>query len=178
MIKDKNNYLELYSSKINLLVQQHDVNFEKFCKKLKSFRNKKIIICGNGGSSSIASHFATDISKFLEKKCITFSDHNLITCFANDYGYENWTTEALKLYSNPGDLIILISSSGKSKNIVNAANFVKRNKNTLITFSGFKKNNSLNKLGDINFWVDSTSYNHIEMTHHILLVAAIDRLAV
>ena len=178
MIKKKTTYLDSYSSKIDSLLKQQNSKFELLCKKIKSIsKRNKIIICGNGGSSSIASHVATDISKVLKITAMTFADDNLITCYANDYGYENWTVEALKTFSNPKDLIILISSSGQSRNIVNAANYAKKNKLSLITLSGFKENNPLNKIGDIKNWVNSSSYNHVEMTHHLLLVAAIDRLS-
>tara|TARA_B110000858_G_C17686011_1_gene418951 strand:- start:274 stop:828 length:555 start_codon:yes stop_codon:yes gene_type:complete len=179
MIKKKENYLDSYSSTLNYLVKKQNSNFDILCKKINTLsKTSRIIICGNGGSSSIASHVAVDISKVLGRTAITFADDNLITCYANDYGYANWTSEALKVYSNPNDLVILISSSGKSQNLINAAKYVKKNKIKLITLTGFNKNNPLSKLGDLNIWVDSESYNLVEMTHHILLVAAIDRLSI
>ena len=137
-------------------------------------KNKKIYIVGNGGSSSIASHVSVDFTKVARVKSSTFNNSNLITCFANDYKYEQWVTEAIKAYSDKDDLIILISSSGTSKNIVNAAHYCKDNNIKLITFSGFKKNNPLKKLGNINFHVNSKNYNFIEMTHHIILVSIVD----
>tara|TARA_A100001035_G_C27621733_1_gene425758 strand:+ start:135 stop:674 length:540 start_codon:yes stop_codon:yes gene_type:complete len=171
------NFLNKYSSQILSLTDTQSENFIKVCKMIKKINKKgKIIVCGNGGSSSIASHVAVDISKILRIKAITFADDNLITCFANDYGYDKWTSEALKIYSNTNDLVILISSSGSSKNIVNAAKFAKKQGNPLITLSGFKENNPLKKIGDVNVWVNSNSYNHIEMAHHIFLVAVIDCL--
>ncbi len=171
------NFLNKYSSQILSLTDTQSENFIKVCKMIKKINKKgKIIVCGNGGSSSIASHVAVDISKILRIKAITFADDNLITCFANDYGYDKWTSEALKIYSNINDLVILISSSGSSKNIVNAAKFAKKQGNPLITLSGFKENNPLKKIGDVNVWVNSNSYNHIEMAHHIFLVAVIDCL--
>lgn len=72
----------------------------------------------------------------------------------------------------------MISSSGKSKNIINAANFCKNNKIKIITLSGFSKNNPLSKIGDINFWCNSYSYNKVEMTHHIWLLMIVDYLSV
>ena len=170
-------FLNKYSSQIMSLIETQNGNFIKVCNLIKKIkRNGKIIVCGNGGSSSIASHVAVDISKILRIKAMTFADDNLITCFANDYGYDKWTLEALKIYSNVNDLVILISSSGSSKNIVNAAKFAKKRGNPLITLSGFKDNNPLKKIGDVNIWVNSNSYNHIEMAHHIFLVAVIDCL--
>ena len=140
------------------------------CKK----NNGKIYIVGIGGSSSIASHVSVDFAKVANVPSETFNNANLITCFANDYKYENWVTEAIKAYCDRKDLIILISSSGTSKNIVNAAKYCKKNKINLITLSGFNKNNPLSKLGSINFYINSTNYNFIEMSHHIILVSIVD----
>ena len=129
---------------------------------------------GNGGSSSIASHVSLDFTKIANVTSTNFNNSNLITCFANDYGHDNWVKEAIKAYAIPGDLIILISSSGVSKNIVNAAKYCKKNSVNLITFSGFKKNNPLSKLGKVNFYINSKIYNFVEMAHHIILVYLVD----
>ena len=98
---------------------------------------------------------------------------NFLTCFSNDYGYENWVEEALETYADKDDLLILISSSGESLNILKGAKQAKEMGLPIVTLSGFSENN-LRKYGDINFWVDSNSYNIIEMTHHIWLVAVVD----
>lgn len=136
--------------------------------------NKKIILVGNGGSAAMASHVAVDFSKAAGIRAINFNEADLITCLANDYGFENWITNALELYADPGDLIILISSSGKSPNIVNAAQKAKSMGLPLITISGFLPDNPLRKIGDLNLWVESSEYNIVEMTHHIWLVAIVD----
>ena len=139
-----------------------------------SKENKKVIIIGNGGSSAIASHVSVDFTKAAKVRAINFNESDLITCFGNDYGYENWLTEALKAYADEGDLLILISSSGKSPNILNAAKFAIQNKIKLITLTGFDSSNPISKLGNINYWVDSNSYNIVEMTHHIWLLSFVD----
>ncbi len=144
----------------------------------KTIKNKgKIYIVGNGGSSSIASHVSVDFSKVARVKSSTFNNSNLITCFANDYGYDKWVVEAIKAYLNKNDMVILISSSGTSNNIVNAAKYCKKNSINLITFSGFNENNPLKKLGKVNFHVKSKQYNFIEMSHHIILVYLVDFFA-
>ena len=163
---------------INLIVNQLKnknkiFNFIKLCKQIKK-NKKKIVIVGNGGSAAIASHFSVDMTKVGGIRCINFNESDLLTCFSNDYGYENWVVNALKFYADRGDMVILISSSGKSKNIVNAAKYSKNNGLKLITFSGFSKNNSINKLGHINFHVQSKNYNHIENIHQFLLLTAVD----
>ena len=116
-------------------------------------------------------------AKSANVKSSTFNNANFITCFANDYGYENWVKEAIKTYCDVNDLLILISSSGTSKNIVNAATYCKENNIDFITLSGFSKNNELSKLGNINFFVNSEEYNYIEMTHHIILLSIVDVFA-
>lgn len=171
-------FLNNYSDEVSALLKSQSIIFKKVASLIKkNSKRNKIIICGNGGSSSIASHVATDITKILNKKTLTFADDNLITCYANDYGYENWTLELVKIYLEPKDLVILISSSGMSQNIVNAAKYIKTKKNILITLTGFNKKNKLKKYGNVNVWVDSKKYNIIEMVHHIFLVAIIDSLS-
>lgn len=135
---------------------------------------KKVIIAGNGGSAAIASHCAVDFTKAAGVRCVNFNEADLITCFANDYGYEHWLERALKFYADDGDLIILISSSGKSPNIIKAAEFARRKGLDLVTFSGFSGDNPLRSLGQLNLWVDSRAYNIIEMTHQIWLLAVCD----
>ena len=137
---------------------------------------KKIILVGNGGSAAMASHVAVDFVKAASIRAINFNEADLITCFANDYGYENWVEKALEAYADSGDLAILISSSGKSQNILNAAEKANEMGLSVITVSGFLTDNPLRKLGDLNLWVDSTEYNIVEMTDHVWLVAIIDYL--
>ena len=137
---------------------------------------KKIILVGNGGSAAMASHVAVDFTKAAGIRAINFNEADLITCFANDYGYEHWVAKALDAYADLGDLVILISSSGKSPNIVKGAEKAKNMGVSVITVSGFLSDNPLRKLGDLNLWVNSSEYNIVEMTHHVWLVAVIDYL--
>ena len=169
-----------YADSISELLKNVDTNLINASVNLiaNTKKNKnKIYIVGNGGSSSIASHVSVDFTKVAKINCSTFNNANLITCFANDYKYENWVVEAIKAYSLEQDLFILISSSGTSKNIVNAAQYCKQKKMNLITLSGFKKNNPLSQSGNINFHVESEEYNFIEMTHHIILLSIVDIFA-
>ena len=169
-----------YAGSISELLKNVDTNLINASVNLiaNTKKNKnKIYIVGNGGSSSIASHVSVDFAKVAKVNCSTFNNANLITCFANDYKYENWVVEAIKAYSLKQDLFILISSSGTSKNIVNAAQYCKQKKMNLITLSGFKKNNPLSQRGNINFHVESEEYNFIEMTHHIILLSIVDIFA-
>jgi D-sedoheptulose 7-phosphate isomerase len=175
-----NKFFKNYSKSIYDLLNDVDTTKIDEAVELIQKTNKSgsvVYIVGNGGSSSIASHVSVDFTKVAKIKSSTFNNSNLITCFANDYDYENWVKEAINIYCNKGDLIILISSSGTSKNIVNAANYCKTNNVNLITLSGFDKNNVLTQLGNVNFHVDSEEYNFIEMVHNIILVSIVDIFA-
>ena len=177
---DYSKYFKNYTKSINEILDNVDSNLiEKSVKIINKIikQNKRIFIIGNGGSASIASHVSVDFAKVARVRSSTFNNSNLITCFANDYKYENWVAEAIKAYCDNKDLIILISSSGISKNIVNAAKYCHKNKMNLITLSGFNKNNPLSKLGLVNFYINSKNYNFIEMSHHIILLSIVDIFA-
>lgn len=143
------------------------------CKK----KNKKVLIFGNGGSASIASHFSIDLTNVAKVRCQSFSDPSLITCLSNDHGYENWIKKTIEHYADNGDVLILISSSGMSKNIIKAASQTSKKFDFISTFSGFSSNNSLKKMGDLSFWVNSKVYNLIENTHQIWLLSIVDSIA-
>jgi D-sedoheptulose 7-phosphate isomerase len=167
-------FIKQYMDSIN-----NDIDIDLLLKSadlIKEAKNKggKIILAGNGGSAAMASHVAVDFTKNASIRSINFNEADLITCFANDYGYERWLEQALKFYADKNDLVFLISSSGNSMNMVNAANYCKKVNLNVITLTGFSKNNKLNALGKINFWVNSTEYNIVEMTHHIILLLLVD----
>ena len=136
----------------------------------------KVIIAGNGGSAAIASHASVDLTKNAQVRSINFNESDLITCFSNDFGYERWLEKSLEYYADPGDCVILISSSGNSINILNAAKKAKEMGLSVITFSGFSPSNPLRNEGDLNFYIDSKEYNIVEMSHHIWLLAFVDRI--
>ena len=174
-------YLQNYFAKIQKI--GNTLDFQAFEKTLELIKNTslnggKLIFVGNGGSAAIASHMAVDFTKACGIRAVNFNEADLLTCFSNDYGYENWVVEALSAYADDNDLVFLISSSGSSPNIVNAANYCIKNELKLICLSGFKSSNPLAKLGDVNVWVDSTYYNFVEMVHHIWLVALVDKISV
>lgn len=149
------------------------IQLKNLLTKVKA-EGKKAIFAGNGGSAAIASHCAVDFTKCARTRCVNFNEADLITCFANDYGYERWLEKALEFYADTGDAVILISSSGKSLNMVNAARYARNTGLTLVTFTGFSEKNPLKELGQLNFWVDSRAYNIVEMTHQIWLLAVCD----
>ena len=135
---------------------------------------RKLIFAGNGASASIANHASLDFTKQAKVKSVNFNESALITAFSNDFGYENWIQKAIEHYGQEGDTLILISSSGQSKNVINAANYALKNSINVITFTGFDSNNPLFMSGEINFWLDSRSYNIIEGVHQIWLMSICD----
>ena len=158
-----------------------DVNFDELDSAANVLRQvqlsgNKVILVGNGGSAAMASHVAVDLTKSAGVRAINFNEPDLITCFANDFGYDDWLAKALQFYGDQGDSIILISSSGNSMNMVNAAKRARELGIIIVTFTGFKSSNKLKKEGYLNFWVDSKAYNIIEMTHHIWILAVVDSI--
>jgi len=139
-------------------------------------KNKnKILIFGNGGSAAISSHFSVDLTKNAGLRCINCNEADLITCFANDYGFDRWVEKAIGFYGDEGDLLVVISSSGSSKNMLNGVRAARTGKfKAVITLSGFDTDNPLRQLGDINLWVDSRAYNFVENIHQIWLLAIVD----
>jgi len=131
-----------------------------------------IIIIGNGGSNSIASHISQDYTKQLGKRAFSFSDPSRLTCYINDYGMDNAYKQFLSEFVDNKTLVILISSSGNSKNIVNCARWCIQNNVEMITLSGFDINNKLKTLTQDNFlhfWVNSKDYGVVECIHQIIL---------
>lgn len=149
------------------------IAFKELCEKIRD-SGRKMMFGGNGASSSISSHGAVDFTKQAGVRSITFNDSNLITCFANDFGYERWLAKAVEYYGDKGDVVVLISVSGTSENVVEAAKYAKENGNPLVTFTGRTSDNSLKQLGDINFFVDSKSYNIVEGIHMMWLTTVVD----
>ena len=142
-----------------------------------SRKNKKVIICGNGGSSATASHATIDLTKNAKIRAINFNEYDLITCFSNDFGYEKWVQKSLEYYADKNDLLILISCSGNSKNLVNANKKAISMGLRTATLTGCNKSNKLNKFkNEVNIWINSKSYNYIEIIHHIILLMIADSI--
>ena len=175
-----NKYISEYLTQFTLLVNQIDIKkillLSSYFKEIKK-KNSKIIIVGNGGSASIANHVTTDLSKVCRIRAINFNEGNFLTCLSNDYSYENWVVEALKIHAEKKDLIVLISSGGNSPNIINAAKYCRKNNYKLVTLNGFdNKNPILKKYGILNFSINSINYNHIENIHQLILLTSLDYL--
>ena len=138
--------------------------------------SNRIFFIGNGGSNSICSHMMEDFMKIARKQTFSFSDPALITCFSNDYGYDNAMKEWLKVMWSENDILVAISSSGNSSNINNAVDYVKTRNGQVITLSGFGKENNLSHKGNVNFYLPVSSYGIVECYHQIILHVILDSI--
>ena len=148
-----------------------------FCDQLIEMRDsgRSLYLVGNGGSAGVAGHAATDFFNVAKIRAITLHESSLLTCMANDFGYENAFARMLGQMVKPGDVVITISSSGKSMNIRNAAMQATQNGGLVVTLSGFAEDNPLRSMGEINFWLDSCSYGLVEIGHQFILHNISDR---
>jgi len=144
---------------------------------LAEARNKgaSVYIIGNGGSAAVASHAVIDLVNVAKIRAFTLHEPAVLTCIVNDYGYENAYSKLLAHMARPGDVLIAISSSGRSINIRNAAEQVTGNGGNVITLSGFAHDNPLRTLGNINIWLDSSDYGLVEVGHQFTLHNLSDR---
>ena len=128
-------------------------------------KNGIVRFIGNGGSAAIAIHQATDFIRTCKIAAHAPLDISLLTCMGNDVGYENVFAEPLRVLGKGEDVLIAISSSGQSENILNGVRVMREKGAAVITLSGFKEDNPLRRLGDINFYVPSESYRIVESAH-------------
>ncbi len=133
-----------------------------------------VFVIGNGGSAGIASHFAIDLLNALKIPAQTLYDSNVMTCISNDFGYEQVFSRPLDLLLRPNDLLVCISSSGNSQNILNGTAIAKSRNIPIITLSGFEPHNPLRAQGDLNFYLPIIDYGLVEMGHFFLLHTIID----
>lgn len=170
------NYFDLYKTIVastdanNSLVAFHDLAVQT------RQAGRKLMFAGNGASASISSHGAVDFTKQGRVRAVDFNEPNLITCFSNDFGYENFMAKAVEFYADPGDVLVLISVSGRSPNAVAAATYARNHGLKVVSFTGSAADNPLRSLSDIDFWVDSRAYNVVECVHMIWLTTVVDML--
>lgn len=137
---------------------------------------RKIIFIGNGGSAAISSHMAVDFWKNGGIKALSFNDGPQLTCIGNDYGYKHVFEKPIEMFADAGDVLIAISSSGKSENILLGVRAARAKGCKIITLSGFDENNPLSTLGEYNFYVQSKSYGPVEVIHHSICHCIIDTI--
>lgn len=137
-------------------------------------QGKKVLFVGNGGSAAIASHEAIDFLKNGKMRALCFNEAAMLTCLGNDYGYDHVFEKPIEMFGDPGDVLVAISSSGMSQNILLAVEKAKEIGFDVITFSGFDENNTLRKTGDYNVYVPAHSYGYVEVAHQTILHMILD----
>ena len=139
-------------------------------------RNASIFLIGNGASASMASHFSADITKNCGIRASVFTDCSLITALGNDEGFENAFAVAIGRYGREGDLMVAISSSGNSPNVLRACDECRRIGVSIVTLSGKQPDNNLRRRGDLNFYIPGRNYSLAESAHGVIMHHWIDRL--
>jgi D-sedoheptulose 7-phosphate isomerase len=130
---------------------------------------RKVMVVGNGGSATLSSHLQTDLCSGLGVRALVFTEPAMLTAQANDHGYDQAFANQVDLWADPGDLLVAISSSGRSPNILHACARARARRTRILTFSGFRADNPLRALGDLNFHLASCEYGPVESGHGVLL---------
>jgi D-sedoheptulose 7-phosphate isomerase len=153
-----------------------DAAFARVCELCHDAHDggNKIMFIGNGGSMGIATHMAIDFSKAGGMRAMAFGDGAVLTCLGNDFGYEHVFARQIEWQGRAGDVLIAISSSGKSPNILNGVQAARAQGANVVTFSGFGDDNPLRQAGDVNFYVRATEYGFVEVAHQAILHAILD----
>lgn len=136
----------------------------------------QVFFVGNGGSAAIASHMTADFMKNGGMKTYSLYDNAVMTCMSNDYGYENIFSRPLAFLAKQGDLLVAISSSGNSPNIIRAIDTVTEKNGVVVTFTGFRPDNKAKQRGDINVYVPCEKYGMVESIHTIILQQVVDTI--
>lgn len=136
----------------------------------------QVVLIGNGGSAAITSHVMTDFIRSLGIPAVTLTDESLLTCMSNDYGYGAVYEKSIEVSGREGDVLIAISSSGRSENILRGVSAARKNRMGVVTLSGFEPENPLRGKGDVNFYVPSSRYGHVEIVHLSICHHLVDHL--
>ncbi len=156
-----------------------DQAFELWCDSTEDVRlaERVIYLMGNGASASMASHFAADLAKNADLHTQVFTDISLITAVANDMSYEMVFLAPLRRRLKPGDMVVAISSSGNSPNVIKAAEFAVSREATLVTLTAMLPTNALRQLGTLNFWLPANTYGMAETGHAAILHYWMDQMS-
>lgn len=136
----------------------------------------QLFFIGNGGSSAIASHMTADFMKNGGMNTYSLYDNAVTTCMGNDYGYEYIFSRPIEFLAREGDLLVAISSSGSSQNIMNAIETAHKKGAEIITFTGFEQDNKVKRTGDLNVYVPCKKYGIVESIHNLILQQIVDMI--
>lgn len=156
----------------------YNTGIDKVVEMFMQCRRKRqgVFFCGNGGSAGIAQHMTADYMKNGGIQTYSLYEQTTLTCISNDFTYESVFSRQLELMGHRGDMLIAISSSGESKNILNAIQMMRTFEGKVITLTGFQENNRIRSKGDINIYVQKDRYGMVESIHNLLLQQIIDSI--
>ncbi|EFL50880.1 putative phosphoheptose isomerase [Solidesulfovibrio fructosivorans JJ]] len=190
MQADKTSFLATYGAYVERLYRtlnalvvtakdrtlDQDEGFRRWCAMCYDIRltGKTIYFVGNGASAAMASHMAADFSKNCACRAMAFNDIALMTAISNDINYTECFSVPLMRFANSGDMLVTVSSSGNSPNVISAINAAKNLDLVIVTVSGMSEENLSRKLGDLNFWIPADSYGQAEAGHQALLHCWLD----
>ena len=144
--------------------------YEKFSESFH--KHSRIIILGNGGSSSVASHISQDYMKFHGKKVSILSDPSMITMLTNDFGYDWAYQKFLEYFVESDTLVIIMSSGGESQNMINCLQWCEKEKVAYGVLTGFNPENKIRSMAEHalwNYYINSDDYGVVECVHQIFL---------
>lgn len=141
-----------------------------------ALRRGEVFVLGNGGSAAIAAHVANDLTNVSGVHADALQNIAELTCHANDYGYDQAYARLLSHKMHANDLLLVISSSGKSRNLLHAVETARQKGAHVLTFTGFSPDNPLRQSGDLNLWLDCADYGIVEVGHQLLLHYLSDKL--
>ena len=169
--QDIDKYLKDIRCAINLGLYNFDL--EALLERLEKCRidGGQVVFIGNGGSAAICSHMALDFTNASGIKAICFNDGPLLTCLANDYGFDNIFSKAIEMYALKNDILVAISSSGSSADILKGVRAARKLGCYVVTLSGFNDDNPLSRMGDANIHlpISRPQYGKVEVAHYVIL---------
>lgn len=161
----------------SLVSVSREIGLETWCRWTRELAHSKgaLYFIGNGASASMASHMSADATKNGMLKAHTFNDQSLMTAISNDIDYREVYALPIQRFCSSEDILVTISSSGNSPNIIRAIDAARNIKMKVITLSGMGPENQSRKMGDLNFWVPAEFYGIVESSHQTILHSWLDK---
>lgn len=169
-------HIEITDSRLK--TYEYNTGIKQAIELIKCCKMRKgcLFICGNGGSAGIAQHMTADFLKNGGVRTHDLYGQATLTCISNDLSYEYVFCKQLEILADKKDILIAISSSGESENIVRAAKTMEELGGNVITFTGFHEENRVRKMGDINIYVPAMHYGMVESIHNLILQQIVDTI--
>jgi D-sedoheptulose 7-phosphate isomerase len=161
------------------LLSESEVGFDTWASLTAMVRDQgnTVYLIGNGASASMASHIAADLAKNGRLHTEVFSDLSLITAIANDLSYDKVFAMPLSQRMKRDDMLVAISSSGCSPNILEGVEEARKGGGLVVTLSAMNPENPLRRMGDLNFYVAAQGYGEAETCHAAILHYWVDLMS-